>query len=50
MFNTFNMGVGFVVVVPADSADKAMKILRQQNTKPWIIGEVVAGNRTVALA
>ena len=49
MFNTFNMGVGFVMVVPADSVNSALEILQQQNTKPWVIGEVVSGNRTVEL-
>lgn len=27
MFNTFNMGVGMILTVPADQADKALKIL-----------------------
>ena len=27
MFNTFNMGVGMVLTVPAEQADKALEIL-----------------------
>ncbi|MEM9771904.1 MAG: phosphoribosylformylglycinamidine cyclo-ligase [Cyanobacteria bacterium P01_D01_bin.73] len=49
MFNTFNMGVGFVVVVPAAFVDNTLATLRQENTEPWVIGEVVAGDRTVEL-
>ena len=49
MFNTFNMGVGFVVVVPTDAVDDALTVLTEQGMQPWIVGEVVAGDRTVSL-
>ncbi|MEM1427085.1 MAG: phosphoribosylformylglycinamidine cyclo-ligase [Cyanobacteria bacterium P01_H01_bin.130] len=49
MFNTFNMGVGFVVVVPTDGVNDALKVLTEQGMQPWIVGEVVAGDRTVSL-
>ena len=49
MFNTFNMGVGFVVVVAADAVDTTLDTLRQQGVEPWVVGEVVAGDRTVTL-
>ncbi len=41
MFNTFNMGVGMSVIVPADEADKALAILRENGEDAYVIGEVV---------
>lgn len=42
MFNTFNMGVGMSIVVPADEAARALDILRAHGEDPYIIGEIVA--------
>lgn len=42
MFNTFNMGVGMSIVVPADEAERALDILRAKGEEPYIIGEIVA--------
>ncbi len=44
MFNTFNMGVGMSIVVPADEADRALGILRAHGEDPYIIGEIVAND------
>lgn len=41
MYRTFNCGVGFVVVVPADKADEAIKILIEQGETAWRLGEIV---------
>ena len=41
MFNTFNMGVGMSIIVPADEADKALTILRENGEDAYVIGEVV---------
>jgi len=40
MYNTFNMGIGFVLVVPRDLADEAVG----RFSSAWVIGEVVEGN------
>ena len=40
MFNTFNMGVGMSVVVPADQAGKALEILRANGEDAYIMGEI----------
>jgi phosphoribosylformylglycinamidine cyclo-ligase len=50
MFRTFNMGVGYVVVVPAAQADAALAALRGAGETAWAIGEIVAGERGVELA
>jgi phosphoribosylformylglycinamidine cyclo-ligase len=49
MFRTFNMGVGYVVVVAAAQADAALAALRAAGERAWPIGEVVAGERGVEL-
>lgn len=44
MYKTFNMGMGFVVVVPAAAAKKALAFLRSQvDYDVQIVGEVKAG-------
>jgi phosphoribosylformylglycinamidine cyclo-ligase len=42
MRRTFNMGVGLVVVVAPDAADRALAALRAAGEKTWAIGEVFA--------
>ncbi len=42
MFRTFNMGIGFVLVVPADCADRAVDMLRRDHVPARIVGEVVS--------
>ncbi len=41
MFNTFNMGVGMSLVVPAEDAEKSLEILRAHGEDPYVIGEIV---------
>ena len=43
MFNTYNMGVGMRVVVPAAEADKAVKILQDNGVDAYVIGEITEG-------
>ena len=40
MHRTFNMGVGLVLIMPGDQADRARSILGENGLKSWIIGEV----------
>lgn len=40
MFNTFNMGIGFVLIVPPDQQDTAMKFFSQQGLASYMIGQV----------
>ena len=49
MFNTFNMGVGMSLVVPADQADRAMALLKAQGEEPCLLGEIVASEEKVIL-
>jgi phosphoribosylformylglycinamidine cyclo-ligase len=45
MRRTFNMGVGFVVVMGAEDAELAGQVLRESGERVFEIGEVVAGAR-----
>ncbi len=47
MFNTFNMGVGMALVVPADKADEAVRILNAAGEKAVILGEITNGDEGV---
>ena len=50
MFNTFNMGVGMSIVVSADDAEKADKILKAAGEDAYVIGEVVKSDEGVIIA
>lgn len=47
MYNTFNMGVGYVVIVAADQADSAIEFFQTQNITANKIGEIMAGTGEV---
>jgi phosphoribosylformylglycinamidine cyclo-ligase len=43
MFNTYNMGIGMCVIVPAQEADEALRILRSLGESAVVIGEIKSG-------
>lgn len=47
MFNTFNMGVGLMVVVPAEQADEAVRVLNAAGEQAYIVGEITKGTGAV---
>ena len=49
MYNVFNMGIGFMIIVDEDKADKTMEILKSLGEKPVLLGEVVEGEEGVDL-
>lgn len=49
MYNTFNMGIGMCVIVPANEAEKAIEILNEAGEKAYLIGEVVEGNKEIEI-
>lgn len=49
MYNTFNMGIGMIVAVDADKADKAVKVLKEAGEKAYIIGELAEGEKGVEI-
>ena len=43
MYNTFNMGIGMVLAVPADQADKALALLAQSGETAYRLGIITEG-------
>ena len=43
MFNTFNMGIGYVLLVPPNGAEEALRWFAAQDVPVWTIGEVIPG-------
>ena len=49
MFNTYNMGVGMSVVVPAEQVEKALEILSANGETAYVIGEIITSDEKVIL-
>ena len=49
MYSTFNMGVGMVMVVSPEEADKTIEILKAQGEEAYVLGSVVDGEEGVIL-
>lgn len=49
MYNTFNMGVGIVMAVSPETADKAIAAIEAAGEKAVVLGEVVKGDEGVIL-
>ena len=49
MFNTYNMGVGMSVVVPAAEADKALQVLQANGIDAYVIGEITEGESKIEI-
>ena len=47
MLRTFNMGIGLIVVIPAEQVKKAKAVLNRANERHCIIGRIVRGDRRV---
>ncbi|QTD43049.1 phosphoribosylformylglycinamidine cyclo-ligase [Sporosarcina sp. Te-1] len=44
MYSVFNMGIGFVVALPAEQAKRAIQIAAEHGEEAYVIGQVVEGN------
>ncbi|HHX11724.1 MAG TPA: phosphoribosylformylglycinamidine cyclo-ligase [Clostridiales bacterium] len=49
MYNTFNMGLGMVIAVDRNEADKAINAINNAGDKPYIIGEIINGEKGISL-
>jgi len=49
MFNTYNMGVGMSIVVPADEVETALAILKDNGEDAYVIGKIVASDEKVTI-
>ena len=50
MFNTYNMGVGMVVIVAPKDADKALEVLKKNGEDAYVIGKVAKGEDKITIA
>lgn len=49
MYNTFNMGIGMVVIVSKEDEEEAKKVLEELGEKAYTLGEVIEGNDGVII-
>ena len=49
MYNTFNMGIGMILALPAEQAAQALEILKAAGEQAYQIGQVVSGEAGVEL-
>lgn len=49
MFNTFNMGIGMIAAVPAEQAEKAVRVLEDAGERAYVIGTVEEGEKGIEL-
>ena len=49
MFNTYNMGVGMSIVVPAAEVETALEILKANGEDAYVIGKITEGEEKVIL-
>lgn len=49
MYNTYNMGIGMIVAVDKEEAEKAMAAIRQAGEVPYVIGTIEEGEKGVDL-
>ena len=49
MYNTYNMGVGMSIVVPAAEAEKAMEVLKANGQDCYLIGEIIKSDEKIII-
>lgn len=49
MYNTYNMGIGMIVAVDRQDADKAMEAIKAAGDVPYVIGAIEDGEKGVTL-
>ncbi|MFQ3853620.1 phosphoribosylformylglycinamidine cyclo-ligase [Staphylococcus parequorum] len=49
MYNVFNMGIGFTLIVDKENEATVLNILEQQQVKAYQIGEIVKGDQPIQL-
>jgi len=50
LYQVFNMGIGMTIVISPEKADSALRFIRTQGQRAWLIGEVVRGTGRAKLA
>ena len=47
MYQVFNMGVGMVLIVAQEKLEETLKVLKELNEKPFVIGKMIPGSHRV---
>ena len=45
MYNIFNMGIGYTVIVNENDKEQALKVLKEQNIDAYEIGRIIKDDR-----
>ncbi len=49
MYNTYNMGIGLMLAVPKEEADKVLEVMKAAGETAYVIGEITAGEKGVTI-
>lgn len=49
MYNTYNMGLGMMLAVKAEDADKSLELIKKSGQRGFIVGEIIEGEKGVTL-
>ena len=49
LWHTFNLGIGYVLVVPPNNSQQALEVVQASGFTGWICGEIVAGAGVLGL-
>ena len=49
MYNTYNMGIGMIAAVDKNDVDQTLQAVRSVGEKPYVIGEIVDGEKGITI-
>ena len=49
MFNTYNMGVGMSIVVPAEEVETAIEVLNAHGEDAYVIGKIIESDEKIII-
>ncbi len=49
MYNTYNMGIGMLIAVAPEQADAAVAAIKAAGETPYVVGEIVNGDKGITL-
>lgn len=49
MYNTYNMGIGMMLAVSPEDADKTVSLINQSGQKGFVVGEIAEGEKGIVL-
>ncbi len=49
MYNTYNMGLGMVLAIDPADVDKTMEAIKAAGETPYVVGQIIAGDKGVTL-